>query len=377
VRPRKSCSSKTSLASFDCANKNEGKAETRRNAATKVLKNIITAKDRQAIMTRSFLSSVPGFRQASDHVDFMTVETASGETFVIVTPSLDRSRLGLSYRAMLELRDLLDDRGIMNFDQNSPTVGEPRTPAPFLGRPLWNWVSVRIALAFRVAKRNLSALVSKDLVLDLVERAVVLILFLFFANKMFPRFAGLIVTEVAHPELLWLAASTNLEAALLVISESLGVFLILTRRPATTVSTRPSDWALSLMAVNAPLLVAPAAASTFLPSQIAPALMVAGMIIQISAKAALWRSFGLVPANRGIKTGGPYRFVRHPMYAGYTLTHIGFLLGFPSLQNSLLYLIALLIEVARLLREELVLNQDPLYRKYADRVRYRLLPGVF
>jgi protein-S-isoprenylcysteine O-methyltransferase Ste14 len=278
---------------------------------------------------------------------------------------------------MLELRDLLDDRGIMNFDQNSPTVGEPRTPAPFLGRPLWNWVSVRIALAFRVAKRNLSALVSKDLVLDLVERAVVLILFLFFANKMFPRFAGLIVTEVAHPALLWLAASTNLEAALLVISESLGVFLILTRRPATTVSTRPSDWALSLMAVNAPLLVAPAAASTFLPSQIAPALMVAGMIIQISAKAALWRSFGLVPANRGIKTRGPYRFVRHPMYAGYTLTHIGFLLGFPSLQNSLLYLIALLIEVARLLREELVLNQDPLYRKYADRVRYRLLPGVF
>jgi protein-S-isoprenylcysteine O-methyltransferase Ste14 len=362
---------------FDCANKNDGEAKTRRNAATQVLKNIITAKDRQAIMTRSFLPSVPGSRQASDHVDFMTVETASGETFVIVTPSLDRSRLGLSYRAMLELRDLLDDRGIMNFDQNSPTVGEPRTPAPFLGRPLWNWVSVRIALAFRVAKRNLSALVSKDLVLDLVERAVVLILFLFFANKMFPRFAGLIVTEVAHPELLWLAASTNLEAALLVISESLGVFLILTRRPATTVSTRPSDWALSLMAVNAPLLVAPAAASTFLPSQIAPALMVAGMIIQISAKAALWRSFGLVPANRGIKTRGPYRFVRHPMYAGYTLTHIGFLLGFPSLQNSLLYLIALLIEVARLLREELVLNQDPLYRKYADRVRYRLLPGVF
>ena len=35
------------------------------------------------------------------------------------------------------------------------------------------------------------------------------------------------------------------------------------------------------------------------------------------------------------------------------------------------------IEVARLLREELILNQDPLYREYAARVRYRLLPGVF
>jgi len=264
----------------------------------------------------------------------------------------------------------------MNFDQDPPTVGEARTPPP--GRPFWNLVSERIiGLTFQTAKRNLSALASKDLVLDFVERAVVLILFLYFANKMLPRFATLIVTEIAHPELLWLAASTNLQAVLLVISELLGVFLILTRRYATIVSMRPSDWALSLIAVNAPLLVTPAAANPFLPSQIATVLMTAGMIIQISAKATLWRSFGLVPANRGIKTGGPYRIVRHPMYAGYTLTHIGFLLGFPSLQNSLLYLTAFLVEIARLMREELVLNQDPLYRQYAARVRYRLVPGVF
>ena len=114
-----------------------------------------------------------------------------------------------------------------------------------------------------------------------------------------------------------------------------------------------------------------------MPSQIATALMFAGMIIQISAKAALWRSYGLVPANRGVKTGGPYRFVRHPIYAGYTLTHIGFLLGFPSLQNFVLYLTVFFIEVARLLREELILNQDPLYRDYATRVRYRMIWGLF
>src|SRR5260370_34994067 len=143
------------------------------------------------------------------------------------------------------------------------------------------------------------------------------------------------------------------------------------------VSTDPLDWALSLIAVNAPLLAAPAAASTFMPSQIATSLMLTGMIIQISAKVVLWRSYGLVPANPGIKTGGPYRFVRHPMYAGYSLTHIGFLLGFPSLHNSLLYLVAFLIEIARLIREERILSKDLLYRKYATRVRYRLLPGVF
>jgi protein-S-isoprenylcysteine O-methyltransferase Ste14 len=65
------------------------------------------------------------------------------------------------------------------------------------------------------------------------------------------------------------------------------------------------------------------------------------------------------------------------MYAGYTLTHIGFLLGFPSLQNALLYLTALLIDIARLVREERILNQDTHFRQYADRVTYRLLPLVF
>jgi hypothetical protein len=65
------------------------------------------------------------------------------------------------------------------------------------------------------------------------------------------------------------------------------------------------------------------------------------------------------------------------MYAGYTLIHIGFLLGFPSLQNFLLYLTTFLIEVARLLREELILKKDSLYREYITGVRYRMLPGLF
>jgi protein-S-isoprenylcysteine O-methyltransferase Ste14 len=243
----------------------------------------------------------------------------------------------------------------MNADQHSPAIAQAQKAVGEVG----------------------SGLASKDLVLDVIERAVVLILFLYFANRMLPQLARLITTEIAYPELFWLAASKNIDAALLVISESLGVFLILTRRLAVAVSTHPLDWALSLAAVNAPLLAAPAAASTFIPSQIATALMFAGMIIQISAKATLWRSFGLIPANRGVKTGGPYRFVRHPIYAGYTLTHIGFLIGFPSLQNFLLYFTTFLIEVARLMREELILNRDSVYREYATRVHYRLVPGVF
>ena len=95
------------------------------------------------------------------------------------------------------------------------------------------------------------------------------------------------------------------------------------------------------------------------------------------AKIALWRSFGILPANRGVKTGGPYRLLRHPMYAGYLVTHVGFLVGFPSMQNTALYAAAFAVQVGRLLREEAILKEDPVYRNYAARVRYRLIPGLF
>jgi protein-S-isoprenylcysteine O-methyltransferase Ste14 len=252
----------------------------------------------------------------------------------------------------------------MNLDKNTPSVDKVSKPT----LPM-----TRFGVVFRPSKEYPLT----DGVLDFAERAVVLILFIYFTNRMLPRFVHLIITEIAHPELLWLAASTNLQAVLLVISESLAVLLILTRRFATTVSKHPLDWVLSLTAANAPLLVVPAAPSAFVPYEVASAFMIVGMIIQISAKAVLWRSFGLIPANRGIRTRGPYRVVRHPMYAGYTITHIAFLLGFPSLQNSLLYFAAFLIEVIRIFREEAILKQDRLYRTYAARVRYRLLPGVF
>lgn len=215
------------------------------------------------------------------------------------------------------------------------------------------------------------------LALDLSERAIVVALFVLFAYRMLGRFSVLIALQVEHPELILAAATMNMGAILLVISESLGVFLILLRRPSPTLSTHPLDWTLSFVAVNAPLLTVRAPASTILPPEASSAVMFAGLIIQIAAKATLWRSFGIVPANRGIKTGGLYRIVRHPIYAGYTLTHVGFLLGFPSVSNSLLYFAVLLVQIARIMREERLLARDPDYRNYMERVRYRLVPGIY
>ena len=105
--------------------------------------------------------------------------------------------------------------------------------------------------------------------------------------------------------------------------------------------------------------------------------MLAGFAAQIAAKLTLRRSFGIVAANRRIKVGGPYRIIRHPMYAGYLLTHVGFLLFNPSLWNSRIYLIGFGFQLVRILAEERVLFQDTAYRVFAAQTRYRLLRGVF
>jgi protein-S-isoprenylcysteine O-methyltransferase Ste14 len=213
--------------------------------------------------------------------------------------------------------------------------------------------------------------------LDIAERCGVALLFGVFVWRMLAPLTTLVAANLAYPELVLRAADTNLGALLVVLSETLTVALILARHRSSTVSPDPRDWALVVAASCVPYLAVPAPAAGGLASLTGTLLMLAGLTAQIWAKAALWRSFGVVPAIHSVKTGGPYRLIRHPMYAGYTLTHVGFVVGFPSLQNALLYAVAFAVQVARLLREERLLTGQSTYRGYAARVRYRLVPGLF
>lgn len=213
--------------------------------------------------------------------------------------------------------------------------------------------------------------------LDLFERALVIVLFAYFVRRMLSPLARMVAADLADPHLLIDAAAANLGALLLVVSEILALALILARRRTAELSTSPIDWALSLGAVCAPLLTRVAAPASGLAYDAGTGVMLAGMTVQVAAKAAMWRSFGIAPANRGVRTGGPYRVIRHPMYAGYALAHVGFVLAYPSPANALLYAGAFFIQIARLLREERLLNRDPRYRRYAARVPYRLVPTLF
>jgi protein-S-isoprenylcysteine O-methyltransferase Ste14 len=212
--------------------------------------------------------------------------------------------------------------------------------------------------SFRLGHR----LVPKAIVLDLCERAVISVLFFNFVYRMIPGSSGTI----------------NIITVLLVLSETLPFVYIVLRTPSITLSQRPSDWIFAILGTTMPLMVQPQInAAPLLPLVVCSSVMAAGLSLQISAKLVLGRAFGIVAANRSIKILGPYRILRHPMYAGYSLTHVGFLIAAPSLTNSLIYATALLVQILRMFREERLLMQDSGYRVFAARVRYRLLPGLF
>jgi protein-S-isoprenylcysteine O-methyltransferase Ste14 len=167
----------------------------------------------------------------------------------------------------------------------------------------------------------------------------------------------------------------RLSTLLLLIKVSTDVVFYLIRRIPKDVSPDPYDWFVALAGTYAILFFRPfEQGRDVLIGQI---LQFAGIGLQIAAMLSLNRSIGMVAANRGIQTGGLYRFVRHPLYLSYIVAFLGYAINHPSAYNIGVYLAAMLLWVLRLLAEERFLFRDDGYRAYAQRVRYRMLPGIF
>jgi len=75
---------------------------------------------------------------------------------------------------------------------------------------------------------------------------------------------------------------------------------------------------------------------------------------------------------------GPYRFVRHPGYAGNILALFGIVLALGSVWTLIPAAVASIIAVIRTVLEDQTLQEElPGYRDYARRVRYRLIPWIY
>ena len=105
------------------------------------------------------------------------------------------------------------------------------------------------------------------------------------------------------------------------------------RRSAAAVDRSMRARLLTTLSMLGPPLLQPAQCAALLPQSLTVAVSVVGLAIVIAGKMTLGRSFGLMPANRGIVSSGLYRVVRHPIYLGYLITHVAFLVATPSAWN--------------------------------------------
>ena len=216
------------------------------------------------------------------------------------------------------------------------------------------------ASAIEVRPVRSRGVLSRDLS-DATARVLIAGLFLGLAYRV-----GLNVVETGR-----------LSGLMLLTSELLVVVLTIVRRHASQVDRSLRVRVVAAISIVGPFLMRPDESAALLTEPVAFAISGAGLAVVIAGKISLGRSFGLLPANRGVVCSGIYRLIRHPIYLGYFLAHGAFLFANATLWNILALVTADIALVARAHMEERTLMTDVAYQNYARSVPWRLVPRLY
>jgi protein-S-isoprenylcysteine O-methyltransferase Ste14 len=154
--------------------------------------------------------------------------------------------------------------------------------------------------------------------------------------------------------------------SMLFIGLSLTLFLIRIRplRKASGAKARLVALAGAFLMPTVPLF-SPYSAAT---APIGSILIVTGSALSIVCLYTLGRSFSIMAEARRLVTRGPYRFVRHPLYASEAVAGMGLLLTFLSPAAVAVCLAHLVLQYGRMRAEERVLSAEfPEYESYKVR----------
>lgn len=197
--------------------------------------------------------------------------------------------------------------------------------------------------------------------LDLSERVLIALFYGYFA----------------YPLTIYFLNTHNTSCLVALFSEALVLLMVMTRRPASNISYRPQDWVLAFAGTCAPMLLRPGGTSPQSLSEIGLLLQGVGLAAGLWCKLYLFRNFGVAPALRALSVHGPYKLVRHPIYVSYFVAELGYLCAFPTVRNAIVLGVWTAFQILRIRAEENILRTDPAYVAYAQRVKWRLAPGLY
>lgn len=173
------------------------------------------------------------------------------------------------------------------------------------------------------------------------------------------------------------------------------IWLVLARNVKVTVERQPAlPRLLNLVFLYgaAALLAGPFVPVPWLTTRVLPgshwrlwcalgaALTLFGVMFTVWARICLgrnWSSVAAVKSNHELVTGGPYRWVRHPIYSGLILAFVGTAVAIGQWRGVLAVVLSLVAIAQRIAVEERFMQREfgAAYNAYAKRV-HALVPGL-
>jgi protein-S-isoprenylcysteine O-methyltransferase Ste14 len=107
----------------------------------------------------------------------------------------------------------------------------------------------------------------------------------------------------------------------------------------------------------------------------------AGVLLSVTGAAVCiyWYVFWGRNYEGELITYGPYTYVRHPFYSGFLSLAVGLAVALPIYETRLLLVFTLAVIVVYVPKEEesLVQQYKKEYLDYMEKVRHKLIPGVY
>ena len=157
------------------------------------------------------------------------------------------------------------------------------------------------------------------------------------------------------------------------------IWCYLRRGPAVATSRSVTGYVAAVAGTLLPFTIpmfrgaAPAAGQVYATT----ILVLAGTAWEVWSLRSLGRSLSIIAQAREVVDRGPYRWIRHPLYAGEIVSVLGIAISVGTPGAFAVWVTFCGLQAYRALREEQILLQAlPGYRSYRARTA-ALLPGVF
>lgn len=182
-------------------------------------------------------------------------------------------------------------------------------------------------------------------------------------------------TRVAFAETAWHTWAVTAHDVLQVATLVLFGFLTVVRPTPITRTRNPRAFLVCAVAlISVGVLRKPPAASSTAVILTSDAIAICFSAWLVVAVTRLGRCFGILPDVRGLRTDGPYAFVRHPVYLGEIGVCLGLVVAAPTVWNLVVATAFVLSQASRMNLEERALTKAfPEYAAYVA-VTPRVIP---